>query len=236
MTEFHYVGSELEIFAAARHWKSYWSGQVRPYVAGDTVEVGAGIGANTPYLDGGGRRRWICLEPDRELVTRLAANLGKAGPRRDYEIVCGTVRDLDAGQFDTVIYIDVLEHIEDDQGELAAAVALLRPGGRIIVLSPAHQALFTPFDAAIGHYRRYDRKMIRALAPPGAALERRWFLDSAGLALSAANRLILRQSMPTPAQIAFWDRCVIPISRVLDSCLLRSAGKSLVAVWRRPGP
>ena len=232
MNEFHYVGSELEIFSAARNWKSYWSGLVRPYVAGDTVEVGAGIGANTPYLDGGGERRWVCVEPDRQLTARLGENLARAGSRA-YEVVCGTVRDLQPGQFDTVIYIDVLEHIEDDRAELAAAVALLRPGGRVIVLSPAHQSLFTPFDAAIGHFRRYDRAMLRALAPPGAVLERIWFMDSAGMLLSAANRLILRQSMPTRAQIAFWDRCIIPVSRMLDPCLLRSVGKSLVGVWRR---
>ena len=233
MSEFRYVGSELELFSAAHNWKAYWSSRVRPFVGGDTLEVGAGIGANTPFLDQGGNRRWVCLEPDRLLTAQLTANLTRSTARPGYEIICGTVQSLDAGQFDTIIYIDVLEHIEDDRGELSAAARLLRPGGRLIVLSPAHQRLFTPFDAAIGHYRRYDRPMLRRISPPDLRFEQVWYLDSAGLLLSAANRLLLQQSMPTRTQIAFWDRCVIPFSRVLDRCLFGSVGKTIVGVWRR---
>ena len=232
-SDFRYVGSELELFAGARNWKSYWSSRVRPFITGDTLEVGAGIGANTPFLDRGGNRRWVCLEPDRLLTSQLTSNLARSTAHREYEVICGTVRSLEAGQFDTIIYIDVLEHIEDDCGELAAAGALLRSGGRLIVLSPAHQRLFTPFDAAIGHVRRYDRSMLRSISPPELRLEQVWYLDSAGLALSAANRLFLHQSMPTKAQIAFWDRVVIPVSRVLDRCLWGSLGKTIVGVWRR---
>ena len=59
------------------------------------------------------------------------------------------------------------EHIENDREELERAAARLRPGGRVIVLAPAHQWLFTPFDAAIAHFRRYNRSMMRNLRPPG---------------------------------------------------------------------
>ena len=65
-----------------------------------------------------------------------------------------------------------LEHIEDDREGLKLAAAHLRPGGRTIVLSPAHQWLFTPFDAAIGHFRRYNRSMLRSISPPELRIER----------------------------------------------------------------
>ncbi len=234
MDEFTYVGSELELFAAARRWKTYWSGRVRPFVAGDVLEVGAGIGSNTPYLDPGGDGRWVCLEPDKRLVSELRENLRKQPSSREYEVVTGTLSTLGAEQtFDTIAYIDVLEHIEDDRGELELAASRLRPGGRIIVLSPAHQALFTPFDASIGHFRRYDKPMLRSVSPAALELERLFYLDSVGLSLSLGNKLLLRQSMPTSAQIQFWDRYVIPISRLVDRSTFGLVGKSIVGVWRR---
>jgi 2-polyprenyl-3-methyl-5-hydroxy-6-metoxy-1,4-benzoquinol methylase len=58
-------------------------------------------------------------------------------------------------RFDTALYIDVLEHIRDDQTEVARVGRHLTPGGHLVVLAPAHQALYTLFDAAIGHFRRY---------------------------------------------------------------------------------
>jgi hypothetical protein len=59
-------------------------------------------------------------------------------------------------------------------------------------------------------------------------------LDSAGLLASLANRLLLRSAMPSPEQIAFWDRVLVPISRVLDTLFGRRLGKTVVAVWSRP--
>ena len=232
MTNFKYAGSELDLFAAAHNWKSYWSGRVRPFIDGDVLEVGAGIGANTPYLSRGENRRWVCLEPDQQLASQLSMNLGHAP--RVYEVVCSPLQGLKASpQFDTVVYIDVLEHIENDREELESAAVLVRAGGRLVVLAPAHQWLFTPFDAAIGHRRRYDRRMLGSITPVGLRIEQLWYLDSVGLALSFANREFLRQSMPTKAQIRFWDQYVIPVSRVLDRFLFGSVGKSIVGIWRR---
>jgi SAM-dependent methyltransferase len=234
VTDFTYVGSELELFSAAWNWKSYWSRQIRPFIAGDVIEVGAGIGSNTPFLDPGGNERWVCLEPDPLLIAKLTKNLKRPTARSHYETVCGTLQTLDADQrFHTIIYIDVLEHIEHDREELSLAASRLRPGGRIIVLAPAHQWLFTPFDAAIGHLRRYDRSMLRSISPTGLRLEQLIYLDSAGLTASVANLFLLRQSMPTKGQLQFWDHWIVTASRVLDKLLLHSVGKSIVAVWRR---
>ena len=233
MSEFKYVGSELDLFAAVWNWKTYWSHQIRPFLMGDILEVGAGIGSNTRLLDHGGKGRWVCLEPDRELIGHLVKNLGESRGRA-YEAVCGTLDSLCGQQFDTIIYIDVLEHIDNDSKELSLAATHLRPGGHLIVLSPAHQQLFSPFDAAIGHFRRYNRPMLRTISPASLQLERMRYLDCAGLILSAANMLLLRQSMPTKAQLRFWDQWVVPVSRIFDKLFLYSLGKTVIAVWRAP--
>jgi 2-polyprenyl-3-methyl-5-hydroxy-6-metoxy-1,4-benzoquinol methylase len=86
--------------------------------------------------------------------------------------VNGTIAALEStGPFDTIIYLDVLEHIADDRAELACAARLLSPQGCVIVLSPAHQFLFSPFDQAVGHYRRYSRATLRDLTPPDCVLQ-----------------------------------------------------------------
>jgi SAM-dependent methyltransferase len=235
MSDFRYVGAELELFACAHNWKAYWSRHVRPFVVGDVLEVGAGIGSNTRFLDPGGDGRWVCLEPDPRLIAQLTEDLAtQSANSRPKEAVCGNLQSLDSSQrFDTIVYIDVLEHIENDREELENAASRLVPGGRIIVLAPAYQSLFTPFDAAIGHFRRYNRRMLREISPAGFRLEQVVYLDSLGIALSAANLLLLRQSMPTKAQLRFWDQCVIPVSRVLDRCFFHSLGRSILGVWKQ---
>lgn len=229
MSEFAYAGGELEIFEKAVHWKRYFARQMMPYVRGNVLEAGAGIGANLKFFAQAGFRHWTCLEPDRALAAQLSAAV--PDPAR-YETVVGTLDDLHGRRFDAILYIDVLEHIEDDRSELRRAAAHLTPGGFVIVLSPAHQWLYTPFDAAIGHFRRYTKKTLGAAAPPELRIEKLVYLDAVGMAASLANRLFLQSAMPAHSQIQVWDRLMIPASRVLDPLLGYTAGKSVLAVWR----
>lgn len=135
--------------------------------------------------------------------------------------------------FDSVLYGDVLEHIADDASELRRATALLRRGGHLVVLAPAHQWLFSAFDRAIGHCRRYDRASLAAIAPAGMEVVSSKYLDSLGTALSFANRLVLRHSMPTRRSLAFWDDIVVPLSRRVDPLLGYRFGKSILEVRRK---
>ncbi len=229
MNEFHYIGSELEIFEEARRWKAYWRARIAAFVAGDVLEVGAGIGANTTALSTLDYRSWLSLEPDSELAGHIA--LPSGGRHR---VVTGTLADLPNGRkFDTILYLDVLEHIERDAAELASAAQRLNAGGALIVVAPAHSFLYTPFDRAIGHYRRYDKRILREVAPESLRLERLEYLDAAGMLASLANRWLLRSAAPSRSQILFWDRLLVPCSRVLDPLSGRRIGKSILAVWRK---
>ncbi len=235
MSDFCYVGSELTLFDRAERWKQYWASHIRHYLIGDVLEVGAGIGANTRRLLGQPVRRWVCLEPDPRLAERLEETVRRNGLAGQCEVLVGQLKDLTAAaMFDAILYIDVLEHIAKDADELAGAAARLRPGGRLVVLAPAHPFLFTPFDAAVGHYRRYSKGSLAACGPSALALERVVYLDSCGLLASLGNRLLLRQRMPTPRQVAAWDRLLVPASRWLDPITGYRLGKSVLAVWRQP--
>ncbi|RPJ22806.1 MAG: class I SAM-dependent methyltransferase [Chloroflexi bacterium] len=231
-----YIGQELTIFAHALNWKQYYTSFLRPYLGKQVVEVGAGIGATTLAICDGTQDKWVCLEPD----PRLRNQIDRLISDKKLPACCvtkdGFVSDLEAGDsFETFVYIDVLEHIEDDRAELESAATRLIPGGRLIVLSPAFNFLYSSFDKSIGHYRRYDKKMYRALTPQCCTLEKMIYLDSVGMTTSLINRLVLSQSMPTVDQIIFWDRRLIPITKWIDRLIYYSFGRSLLGIWKKNG-
>jgi SAM-dependent methyltransferase len=228
----HYVGNELELFSGAQRWKAYFSRSIAPWIRGDVLEVGAGIGANTRLLANERVKSWLCLEPDAALAEKLRAAVADL-PRTSVSV--GTTATLEPALFDTLLYIDVLEHIEDDRGELLRALGFLRAGGSLVVLCPAHQALYSEFDRAIGHFRRYDKTSLAACAPPGAEQRELYYLDSVGMLASLANRALLKQKQPTTQQILTWDRFMVPVSTVLDRALGRRLGKSVIGVWTKSG-
>jgi SAM-dependent methyltransferase len=231
MSNFQYMGSELEIFAHARHWKSYVQSKLRPYLVGDVLEVGAGIGGTTRALNDGMHRRWVCLEPD----AAFAKKIGLLPHLRNCEVVVGMLPDVSAeDKFDAILYIDVLEHIEEDKNELLEAARRLKSNGVIVVLAPAFPWLFTPFDKAIGHFRRYTKKSLRAVAPQGLHEEKCIYLDSFGVLASVGNLLFLQASNASEGQMRFWDNYLVPISRIMDPILGFSWGRSVLAIWRKP--
>ena len=230
----HYIGNELELFAAATNWKDYFASMIRPHLGVDVVEVGAGIGGTTALLSPGHRGRWLCLEPDRQLLSRVESAIAD-GRLGGCEARAATLSELASEErFDSVLYIDVLEHIADDVAEARRAAQRLRSGGTLIVLAPAHQWLFSPFDQAIGHYRRYTSASLSAVIPAELTLVQIRYLDAVGLLASAGNRFISRNSSPTPAQIKLWDRVMVPLSQRFDPLLRPAVGKSVLGVWRKP--
>ena len=221
-----YPGTELELFATARNWKSYVAASLAPYIRGRVLDVGAGIGGNIQYLLNPTVTEWVALEPDPALAAAITGGVSCS-------VVVGTLAAIPAAaRFDTILYMDVLEHIADDRHEVEQAARLLAPGGCLIVLAPAHQFLFSPFDAAIGHYRRYGLRRLRALAPANVSTELCRLMDCVGFFASLANRLLLRQSDPTERQIAIWDRLMVRASRFLDPLACYRLGKSALLVWR----
>ena len=122
MTALSYVGSELELFSKATNWKAYYAGILKQYLAGDVLEVGAGIGSTTEALCDGSQDRWVCLEPDVEMGSLLKKRIEEGRLPRCCEAVTGVITKLDPDEaFDAIIYIDVLEHIEADREEMEAA-------------------------------------------------------------------------------------------------------------------
>jgi SAM-dependent methyltransferase len=234
MIDYAYPGAELDLFKHAVRWKRYYASEIGPYIRGDVLEVGAGLGATSRFLCHADHASWTSLEPDPTLAQRLSDDVAVRPLPAPVIVRRGTIRTLPAQSlFDTALYIDVLEHIEDDRSELRESAMRLRDGGHLIVLAPAHNWLFSAFDGALGHCRRYSRRSLVDVGPSDVRLVRAFYLDSVGILASLANRLLLRAAYPTEAQIRFWDSRLVPASCVLDRLTRQRLGKTVIAVWKK---
>jgi SAM-dependent methyltransferase len=229
-----YPGQELDLFKEAVNWKRYFAELLEPHVSGRVLDVGCGMGVNALFISNPGIRSYTFLEPDASLLERVEEN-ASLPVLWNAEKVNGTTDDLAGRRFDTVLYLDVLEHIADGAAELERAKGLLAPDGRLVVLAPAFNMLFSPFDRAVGHHRRYTRTSLAKEMPDGMQCILSRYLDGLGSMLSLGNRLLLRRALPTQAQIRFWDRRVVPLSRRFDTLFGSCFGRSLVAVYRKDG-
>ena len=233
MNEFNYVGNELEIFHQATVWKKYYGNHLADFLGQEVLEVGAGIGGTTKSLCSQKQTRWVCLEPDKILADQITKSIESQELPEICEVSSKSLAEFDNHEkFDTIIYIDVLEHIENDAEELEKAAKHLKQNGFLVVLSPAHQYLYTPFDKAIGHFRRYNKRSLLEIAPKNLEQIKLVYLDSVGALASLGNKLILKSASPNHSQIQFWDKRLVPLSKFFDPLFRYKIGKSILAVWQ----
>lgn len=229
MVNNHYVGTELPMFLETKNFHRYYRRLFGKFVKGHVLEVGAGLGALTEQLLTCETERITVCEPDDRLAADLVDRLGN-----QVHVIVGGIGDVprSLGAFDTILYVDVMEHIEDDESEIAEAVLRLKDDGMLIIGGPAHDWLYASFDAAIGHYRRYNRRMIEKLIGTHVTLELKRFMyfDCVGLILSLGNRWLTRQSAPSFRQLKFWNDFALPLSQRIDSLVNYRIGKSFVAI------
>jgi len=230
---FNYIGSELEVFSNATNWKSYFSSIIKPYLGKNVLEVGAGMGATTKLFESEDIDKWVCLEPDKSLSLQIRERIVSKELPQYCEVVSGIITNLPVNtKHSSILYIDVLEHIEDDRSEVENAIERLDTNGSLIILSPAYNFLYTSFDKEIGHYRRYTKKSLNKIIPDNVQNKKLIYLDSVGFSLSLLNKLI-QISKPNKQQITFWDQNIIPISKKVDKYINYSFGKTVLGIWQK---
>jgi len=186
------------------------------------LDFGAGIGTFSKLL----RRTGIdvvCVEPDAYLSDALA--------REGFPVF----RDLDQvpdSSFEFIFTLNVLEHIEDDRATLCGLGAKLKKHGRLLVYVPAFEYLWTSLDDKVNHYRRYRLADLEKLArSAGLSVRESRYADSLGFFAAFAFKIFGNKHGHLSARaITFYDRYVVPPSRVLDPLLGRLLGKNVYVV------
>lgn len=229
----NYIGNELDLFKDATNWKKYFSRKINNFIKGDVLEVGAGLGANTFFLSQNIKNinSITCLEPDKDLCEKIRFNNSQSHFQIK-KIINGTIEIIE-DYYDTIIYIDVLEHIEDSKKEIELIKKKLKKNGHLIILVPAFNFLFSEFDKNIGHFRRYNKKMLKDDINNQLVTKKLFYLDSMGFIASLINKLILRKNTPSKQNILFWDKILINFSKFFDLLIFFKFGKSLIGIYEK---
>ena len=210
------------------------AGTIRPYLGATVLEIGAGMGNLSRQL-APRRRRYIATDIDAEHLTRLKSELLHR-PRlevRQVDLTNPAHFEDFRGQMESVVCLNVLEHVADDAQALRNIRSALAPGGRAIVLVPEGMEIYGQLDKVLGHCRRYSRaELQQRMEQAGFRVER--ILDFNRIARPGwylTGRLLKRNQM-SAVQLWIYDRLVW-LWRRIDG-LLPWPGVSLIAIARKP--
>jgi 2-polyprenyl-3-methyl-5-hydroxy-6-metoxy-1,4-benzoquinol methylase len=225
---------ELDALTGAKRFHAWLANLVRPVLQGRVLEVGAGIGTVTAALvkqvGSGDKVRFLSIEPDRELADLLFTAATPLGVEVRH---ASSAEIVETGQqFNGVVYINVLEHIEDHAGELQRARALLKTGGRIAIVVPASPRLYGPLDTVSGHYRRYRKQTLNDLLVSAEfTVETLHYFDTAGFFAYWARNTLLGNTRLEKGTVAVFDVIVVPLSKAVYRLAPRLPfGKNLLAI------
>jgi glycosyltransferase involved in cell wall biosynthesis len=215
-----------------RRYNAWMWSELEPWVGRRVFEVGAGVGNMTRFLVSRDRVIATDLDPKYLAILRNLFETYRHVTVMPYDLA---VEDppLEGEPVDTVLCLNVLEHISDDEAALVRLRRLLCPGGRLVLLVPALPALYGSLDRALRHHRRYDRgELAGKLARAGFEVERMRFFNLLGVAGWWLNSRVLRRRRFPPIQLSLYD-ALVPLFR-LESRLDLPLGMSLIAIARRP--
>lgn len=220
---------ELEVLSNTPTSTRIIVNELAPHIGRRVLEVGSGLGLITSELVSRGHEV-TALEPDPSLHERAVSQESPA--RRINATLAESGVD---GTFDTVLYVNVLEHIGDDIAELTLARERLAPGGTVVIFVPAMPSLYGTMDAVSGHFRRYRREELRSvLRRSGLTVESVRNFDAVGVVPYWLSYRVLRRSRLDAASVGLYDKVVIPLSLAFSRLSgRRGPGKNLIAVGSR---
>ena len=226
---------DLENLARARGLSAWMFEQFAPFVRGEVVEVGAGIGTFSRRLLDAGALRLLLVEPAAACAAALRARFD-SDPRvqvADEQLPGSPALRARAGRADFVLCQNVLEHIADDGAATAAMATALRPGGHLSVLVPAHPRLYNRLDRRYGHERRYTReRLARIVEEAGLELEALYAFNLLGVVGWLASSLRRAPGL-TPTSLRAYE-ALLPLWRPIERRVRPRWGLSLIVHARRP--
>ncbi|MFN8154584.1 MAG: class I SAM-dependent methyltransferase [Bacteroidia bacterium] len=221
----------LEAVSEAVHFNRWMYEQVRPYMQGNILEVGSGIGniseffilekANITLSD---IRDNYCRALNRKFPAQTVLQMDLVDPQ--FEVKYAAL----ASTYDGIFALNVVEHIEDHDTALKNIRFLLKPGGKVLILVPAWPMLYNKIDKGLFHFRRYTRSSLNTvLTGAGFTIEKTWMFNALGIPAWITGGLLFREKELKKGQMNAYDK-LIPLARVLDTLTFRSLGLSVISV------
>jgi SAM-dependent methyltransferase len=224
----------VRIEEALGRYNTWMFEQIAPHVGDRVLEVGSGIGNMSAFMQD--RTRLALTDVSDEYLALLRERFGeREGVSVDHwDLNDDAPASLPAGGFDTVICLNVLEHIREDKAALERMRELLAPGGKLVLLVPAHQLLFNGFDEGLSHFRRYDKPgLSKLLAETGFRVRQTWYFNFLGAIGWFVNGNLLRKKILPTGQMKLFD-LLVPLLK-LERLVPLPFGISVIAVAEAAG-
>lgn len=228
----------LERFEKARHFNRWLYDTIAPWCKGHVLETGSGIGnISTWFLEN--KFSLTVSDLRDEYCQLLQKKFGHYSNLEGVQSIDLVANDFDIvyahllQQYDTIVALNVIEHIEDARQAVQNCKKLLRSGGHLVVLVPAYQTLYNPFDEELGHYLRYtSRSLQQLMKDQQLEVIHRQHFNAAGIPGWFINGTLLRKRLIPKDQLLIFDK-LIPVIRLIDTITFHSFGLSVIAVARK---
>ena len=214
----------------ARNYRNWILDLCAPHLVGPVLEVGAGHGTFTEsYVDFGA-------------VTAVEPGPGVAALVARYEaddrvnVVAGLVAEVPVEPaFGSAVMINVLEHIEDDQGVLREIYDRLEPGGCLCLWAPSFEFLYSEFDSKLGHVRRYRKRQLEAdVRLAGYDVVEGRHVNLPGWFSWLILCRLLRKEPTSPTTVKIFDKWIVPVVRWVETKVRVPFGQTVFLVARKP--
>ena len=237
MSEKHgYAGKDLEAMSFAVNYHRWILSIFEPYLGTRVVEVGAGKGSFSELLLERRLESLSLVEPSTAMHQELRRRIEELRPSvvvKTYNDVFENVAEQirSAQRPDSIIYVNVLEHIADDVNELNVINNTLAVGGRLFIFVPALRWLHGSMDRQLGHFRRYTRTELekKCVASGFRVIASRYF-DVLGVLPWWVKYRLLQSNEMEPGAVRFYDQRVVPVAKTLESRLKPPVGKNVLLV------
>lgn len=222
----------LEALTEAKNYNRWIASNFYPYIKAPLLEFGAGIGNISELLSS---YTPLCLtDTDERLLAHLKEKFSHSNDISvEYLDITQPPPDHLVESFQSVIGINVLEHIEDDEKALSHLGSLLRPSGRLLLLVPSKKWAYTDLDRQLGHFRRYEKKELAVkLVKASFRIEKLYFFNLIGLLGWIIRDKIPRSEGLSSSQISLFES-MVPILKPIESKVRMPLGISLIAIAQK---
>ncbi len=230
-----YEGSDLEALATLHRYQRWIVDNFRPYLHGQAIEFGAGIG-NISSLIHPHVSQLDLVEPSPNLVKALRQRFKEDGhvsiiPKSLEE----SLGEIDDEAYDVVMLVNVLEHIENDQHALGELHRILKPGGHLLLFVPALRFLYSKLDRQVGHFRRYHKPDLnQRVSDAGLIILHSQYFDILGVFPWWILNKLMGATGFNPTMANVYDAVFAPLSRGIERVITPPFGKNLLQISQRP--
>lgn len=233
------TGRSLDQRSDQVNYRKYQHARIEVLCGPALLEVGAGSGDFSSTCTG--RERLVVTDVDPDAVSAMAERFASRPEVTARQLDLASLTPEDAKDLaaelepvDTVLAINVLEHIEDDVEALRALSMLVKPGGNLVMWVPGYERLYGDFDRSVGHFRRYTPQTLAAVArDAGLRVD---VCRPVNLLGGIAWWAVVRKGGVDSSEsklVKIYDAVVVPISRVLDRFPI-PFGQTILGSFTRP--